>query len=154
MTQSVCGPRAERRLRDRRRPSPRFSQRPLGWLRWGLGSRFLAAAQADGPRARFTKGFERKAVRWGRIRPHSTRRHAEGWGEAQISARQGRPGRAGGRSFDLSFGSDHLGWPNEWPFLLVSVVKIPAAARAAQLLGKADKPVPKGNSGPALKHLV
>ena len=41
MTQSVCGPRAERRLRDRRRPSPRFSQRPLGWLRWGLGSRFL-----------------------------------------------------------------------------------------------------------------
>ena len=153
MTQSVCGPRAERRLRDRRRPSPRFSQRPLGWLRWGLGSRFLAAAQADGPRARFTKGFERKAVRWGRIRPHSTRRHAEGWGEAQISARQGRPGRAGGRSFEPSF--DLIIWAGlSWPFPLVSVVKIPAAARAAQLVGKADKPVPKGNSGPALKHPV
>ena len=74
-------------------------------------------------------------------------------GSADLST-AARPGRAGSRSFDLSFGSDHLGWPNEWPFLLVSVVKIPAAARAAQLLGKADKPVPKGNSGPALKHLV
>ena len=116
-----------------RRPGPRFSQRPLGWLRWDSNGRLCGG---------------------GRICPHSTRRHAEGWGES-ADLRTAGPGRAGPAADLLICPFDLISWAGlSWPFPLVSVVKIPAAARAAQLVGKADKPVPKGNSGPALKHLV